>query len=86
MLPIQAVAFDLDGLMFDTEALFFQVASAMLADRGKVFTHEIMAAMIGKQAPIAGMAFKTMAGLDSAGQLRPGAGSLNGDTPAAVRA
>lgn len=64
VLPIRAVAFDLDGLMFDTEALFFRVASAMLADRGKVFTHEIMAAMIGRQAPIAGLAFKTMAGLD----------------------
>jgi HAD superfamily hydrolase (TIGR01509 family) len=64
LLPIQAVAFDLDGLMFDTEALFFQVASAMLADRGKVFTHEIMAAMIGRQAPISGQVFKTMAGLD----------------------
>jgi hypothetical protein len=30
--------------------------------------------------------FREMAGLDSAGQLRPGAGSLNGDKPAAVRA
>ena len=28
---IQAVAFDLDGLMFDTEALFFKVASEMLS-------------------------------------------------------
>ncbi len=61
---IRAVAFDLDGLMFDTEALFFRVASEMLADRGKVFTREIMAAMIGRQAPVAGLAFKTMAGLD----------------------
>lgn len=61
---IEAVAFDLDGLMFDTEALFFRVASAMLTDRGKTFTHEIMAAMIGRQWPVAGKAFKEMAGLD----------------------
>ncbi len=62
--PILAVAFDLDGLMFDTEALFFQVARDMLADRGKVFTHEIMAAMIGRQAVIAYPAMKAMAELD----------------------
>jgi HAD superfamily hydrolase (TIGR01509 family) len=61
--PIRAVAFDLDGLMFDTEALFVQVAAAMLADRGKTFTPEIMAAMIGRQWAVAGQAFKTMAGL-----------------------
>lgn len=61
---IQAVAFDLDGLMFDTEALFFRVAAEMLKERGKVFTNEIMAQMIGRQAPVAGLAFKTMAGLD----------------------
>jgi HAD superfamily hydrolase (TIGR01509 family) len=62
--PIHAVAFDLDGLMFDTEALFVRVASAMLADRGKVFTPQIMAAMIGRQWPVAGAAFKAMAGLE----------------------
>jgi HAD superfamily hydrolase (TIGR01509 family) len=60
---IQAVAFDLDGLMFDTEALFVRVAGAMLADRGKHFTPEIMAAMIGRQWATAGRAFKEMAGL-----------------------
>ncbi len=61
--PIRAVAFDLDGLIFDTEALFFQVADAMLARRGKRFTHEIMAAMIGRSWAIAGPAFKSMAEL-----------------------
>lgn len=60
---LRAVAFDLDGLMFDTEALFFRVASEMLEARGKRFTHEIMAAMIGRQAPVAGQAFREMAGL-----------------------
>ena len=56
----RAVAFDLDGLMFDTEALFVRVATAMLSERGKVFTPEIMAAMIGRQAAIAYPALKAM--------------------------
>ncbi len=60
---IRAVAFDLDGLMFDTEALFSRIAGEMLASRGKVFTKEIMAAMIGRQAVIAYPAMKEMAGL-----------------------
>ncbi len=47
--PIRAVVFDLDGLMFDTEALFFRVASEMLRDRGRTFTVEIMRAMIGRR-------------------------------------
>ena len=33
--PIRAVVFDLDGLMFDTEALFFRVSSDMLAGAGQ---------------------------------------------------
>jgi HAD superfamily hydrolase (TIGR01509 family) len=69
--PLRAVAFDLDGLMFDTEALFVRVATEMLADRGKVFTPAIMAAMIGRQWPVAGRAFQTMAGLsESLDELR----------------
>ena len=61
---IRAVVFDLDGLMFDTEALFFRVASEMLRDRGKVFTVDIMRAMIGRQPGESGRAFRSMAGLD----------------------
>jgi HAD superfamily hydrolase (TIGR01509 family) len=62
-LTVHAVAFDLDGLMFDTEALFVRVAGSMLARRGKVFTPDIMARMIGRQWAVAGVAFKEMAGL-----------------------
>lgn len=62
--PIRAVVFDLDGLMFDTEALFHRVAGEMLAARGKQMTSEIMQAMIGRRAVDAGQAFKTLAGLD----------------------
>ena len=64
MTTIRAVAFDLDGLMFDTEALFFRVATDMLSARGKVFSPAIMAAMIGRQAAVAYPAMKAMAGLE----------------------
>ncbi len=60
---IRAVVFDLDGLMFDTEALFFRVASEMLRDRGKVFTLEIMRAMIGRQPAESALAFRSMSGV-----------------------
>ena len=63
MTTILAVAFDLDGLIFDTEALFFRVASEMLSARGKQFTSEIMGAMIGRQAVVAYPALKAMADL-----------------------
>lgn len=61
---IRAVAFDLDGLMFDTEALFFRVANDMLEARGKAFTPVMMAAMIGRQAAIAYPSLKVLAGLE----------------------
>ena len=61
---IRAVVFDLDGLMFDTEALFFRVASEMLRDRGKEFTPEIMRAMIGRQPAQSAIALQTMSGVD----------------------
>jgi HAD superfamily hydrolase (TIGR01509 family) len=61
---IRAVVFDLDGLMFDTEALFFKVSSDMLEARGKAFTPEIMRAMMGRRSVDAGHVLKTMTGLD----------------------
>jgi HAD superfamily hydrolase (TIGR01509 family) len=61
---IRAVVFDLDGLMFDTEALFFRTASEMLAARGKAFTPEIMRAMIGRRSREVGHLLQTMTGLD----------------------
>jgi hypothetical protein len=38
---IRAVVFDLDSLMFDTEAPFFRVSSEALVERGKWFTPEM---------------------------------------------
>jgi len=61
---IEAVVFDLDGLMFNTEALFFKVSCEVLEARGSWFTPEMMAAMIGRRAVEAGHVLKTMSGLD----------------------
>ncbi len=61
---IRAVVFDLDGLMFDTEVLFFRVANDMLAARGKEFTAEMMRAMMGRRSAEAGDLLRTMAGLE----------------------
>ena len=60
---VQAAAFDLDGLIFDTEAVFFRAARDYLADRGKEFTSEMMSVMIGRRAEEAGPALKRLAGL-----------------------
>jgi len=61
---VSAVAFDLDGLMFDTEALFYRVSAEVLAARGKSFTTEIMNAMLGRRAIDAANSLKTLAGLE----------------------
>jgi len=63
-MKIRAVVFDLDGLMFDTEALFYRVSSEMLAARGKSFTPQIMQAMIGRRSAEVGHVLKTLAGLN----------------------
>jgi len=61
---VHAVVFDLDGLMFDTEALYHRITSELLAEKGKTFTAEIMRAMIGRRAPEAGLALKKLANLE----------------------
>jgi HAD superfamily hydrolase (TIGR01509 family) len=61
---IRAVVCDLDGLMFDTEALFFRVSSQVLEARGKIFTSEIMQAMLGRRSAEVWHVLKTLAGLD----------------------
>ena len=62
--PILAVAFDLDGLMFDTEALFVRVLRGYLVERGRVLDPAIMAAMIGRRAAEAYPALKRLTGLE----------------------
>ena len=63
-MAIRAVVFDLDGLMFDTEALFFRACSEVLEARGKRFTPEIMRSLIGRRAiEVAGW-LQSLAGVD----------------------
>ena len=51
--PLRAVAFDLDGLMFNTEDLYETVDRAILERRGKDLTRELIDMMIGLPTPIA---------------------------------
>jgi HAD superfamily hydrolase (TIGR01509 family) len=60
----RAVVFDLDGLIFDTEALFHRVAVEALAARGKAFTPEMMRVLIGRRPVEAAGEFRRLAGLD----------------------
>ncbi len=46
---LQAVVFDLDGLMFNTEDLYQQVGSEVLRRRGKEFTSDLIDQMMGRQ-------------------------------------
>jgi len=48
--PLSAVVFDLDGLMFNTEELYQHVGSELLRRRGKVWTEELLHAMMGRPA------------------------------------
>lgn len=44
---VQAVVFDMDGLMFDTERLYFESETELMARRGLVFTTELAQKMMG---------------------------------------
>lgn len=46
---LQAVVFDLDGLMFNTEDLYQQVGTEVLSRRGKEFTSDLIDQMMGRQ-------------------------------------
>ena len=45
--PIQAVAFDMDGLLVNTEELYSEVGTALLARRNRTFTSKLKDAMTG---------------------------------------
>jgi len=47
-MKIKAVAFDMDGLMFNTEDIYWKAASTLLARRGKVYTEELDYAVMGR--------------------------------------
>lgn len=50
---IQAVVFDLDGLMVNTEELYEDVGSELLRRRGRKFTGPLLDAMMGRPTPVA---------------------------------
>ena len=47
---IEAILFDMDGLMFDTETAYSVVQTEMFKKRGKIFTNEIKRPLMGKRA------------------------------------
>jgi HAD superfamily hydrolase (TIGR01509 family) len=47
-MTLKAVAFDMDGLMFDTEDVYWKSASALLARRGEKYTPEMCTAVMGR--------------------------------------
>ena len=49
----RAVVFDLDGLMFNTEELYYEVGSEILRRRGYAFTPELLDQMMGRPSHIA---------------------------------
>ncbi|GJL55868.1 MAG: phosphatase [Nitrospirales bacterium] len=50
---IEAVAFDLDGLMVNTEELYTEVGGVLLARRGQQVTRELLDKMMGRQSSVA---------------------------------
>ena len=50
---ILAVAFDLDGLMFNTEELYNDVGGELLQRRGKQFTRDLLNEMMGRPGQVA---------------------------------
>ncbi len=51
--PIQAIAFDMDGLLFNTEQLYPRVLDEVLRRRGKRYTADLVSQMMGRPGPIA---------------------------------
>lgn len=49
--PLRGVAFDMDGLLVNTEELYTQVGSSILQRRGKKFSKELKNAMTGLPGP-----------------------------------
>lgn len=47
--PIRAVCFDLDGLMFNTEHVFYDAATELLARRDRQMSHDVMNVLIGRR-------------------------------------
>lgn len=64
MIQIKAVAFDLDGLMFNTEDIFEIAGRELMQRRGKVMTEECHHAMLGRRPDEAFAAMKRLMDID----------------------
>ncbi len=62
--PIRAVAFDLDGLIFNTEHVFAIAAEQMLAARGREMPAELLKQMMGRRPPEGFVIMREMLSLD----------------------
>jgi beta-phosphoglucomutase-like phosphatase (HAD superfamily) len=51
--PIRAVAFDLDGLIFNTEVLYVRVMEELLRRRARHFSWELIDQMMGRPGRVA---------------------------------
>jgi len=51
--PLEAVIFDLDGLMFNTEDLYQEVGRRTLASRGKELKQDLLDQMMGRKSDVA---------------------------------
>lgn len=68
---IAAVAFDMDGIIFNTEDLYDQVGEILLSRRGRIFTRELKMEMMGLPAQTAYEIMRTRCGItDSINQLQ----------------
>ena len=68
---IKAVAFDMDGLMFNTEDLYDEVGEILLQRRGQRFTNELKLSMMGLPGPDAFEIMRTRCGLsETIGELQ----------------
>ena len=61
--PIRAVAFDLDGLMLNTEHVFAFAAENMLRKRGLAMPPDLLRRMMGRRAPEGICTMRELAGL-----------------------
>ena len=50
---LQAVTFDFDGLMVNTEALYVQVGTELMARRGKPYDKQLVDQMMGRPSKVA---------------------------------
>jgi HAD superfamily hydrolase (TIGR01509 family) len=61
---IQAIAFDMDGLMFNTEDLYDEVGDILLSRRGQQFELDLKLKMMGRPGTEAFAIMKTHCGID----------------------